>query len=253
MDQRTGTGLPASFELAWGVREQPNKGPKRGLSLDRIIATAIAVADAEGLRAVSMGRVATELGAAPMSLYRYVATKDELLTLAADAAYGPPPDVPLPGEDWRSALARWARAERDGLRARRWILQIPISGPPTTPNAVAWMDRALRCVEGTGLDAGERMGVLLLVTGFVRSNVLIESQIVEAMEAAGQPAETRLDGYGKRLAAVADRARFPALHAVIDTGVLDEESGDENEDFDFGLDRVLDGIEALIGTRSLRP
>src|SRR5215472_7517901 len=103
MNQPDGTELPAHVAAAWGVRGRPHKGPKPGLSLDRIVAAAVHVADTEGLAAVSMSRVATELGAAPMSLYRYVAAKDELLALMVDAAYGPPPAGPpparLPTED----------------------------------------------------------------------------------------------------------------------------------------------------------
>src|SRR5215469_11704523 len=83
--------LPAGLEAAWGLRGRPHKGPRPGLSLERIVAAAVRVADAEGLAAVSMSRVAAELGAAPMSLYRYVAAKGELLTLMVDAAYGPAP------------------------------------------------------------------------------------------------------------------------------------------------------------------
>ena len=90
-------GLPGTVAAAWGVRERPHKGPKPALSLARIVAAAVQVADAEGLDAVSMGRVAAELGAAPMSLYRHVAGKEELLTLMVDAAWGAPPDRPQPG------------------------------------------------------------------------------------------------------------------------------------------------------------
>src|SRR5215468_2656297 len=86
--------LPASVAAAWGVRDRPHKGPKPGLSLERIVAAAVQVADAEGLAAVSMSRVAAELGTAPMSLYRYVTAKDELLALMLDAAYGPAPTGP---------------------------------------------------------------------------------------------------------------------------------------------------------------
>src|SRR5260370_18893459 len=86
--------LPASVAGAWGVRDRPHKGPKPGLSLERIVAAAVQVADAEGLAAVSMNRVATELGTAPMSLYRYVTAKDELLALMLDAAYASPPTGP---------------------------------------------------------------------------------------------------------------------------------------------------------------
>ena len=64
--------LPASIEAAWGLRERPHRGPKPGLSLARIVEAGVQVAEAEGLAAVSMSRVAAELGAAPMSLYRYV-------------------------------------------------------------------------------------------------------------------------------------------------------------------------------------
>ena len=74
-------GIPGSIAAAWGVRERPHKGPKPALSLPRIVDAAVRVADAEGLDAVSMGRVAAELGAAPMSLYRHVSAKEELLRL----------------------------------------------------------------------------------------------------------------------------------------------------------------------------
>ena len=94
--------LPASVAAAWGVRGRPHKGPKPGLSLERIVAAAVQVADAEGLAAVSMSRVAAELGTAPMSLYRYVTAKDELLALMQDAAYGP---WPTGAPDGRRRLA----------------------------------------------------------------------------------------------------------------------------------------------------
>ena len=97
--------LPDTVAVAWGVRGRPHKGPRPGLSLERIVAAAIRLADAEGLAAVSMSRVATALGTAPMSLYRYVAAKDELLALMVDAAYGPPPSGPLPSGP--AADTRW--------------------------------------------------------------------------------------------------------------------------------------------------
>src|SRR5712671_3424045 len=80
--------LPASIEAAWGRRERPHRGPKPGLSLSRIVGAGVRIAEADGLAAVSMSRVAAEVGAAPMSLYRHVASKDELVTLMVDAVYG---------------------------------------------------------------------------------------------------------------------------------------------------------------------
>ena len=82
--------IPPSIELAWGLRDRGTRGPKRGLTLERIVAAGIEVAARDGLEAVSMAGVAEELGAGTMSLYRYVDSKDELLTLMVDTALGPP-------------------------------------------------------------------------------------------------------------------------------------------------------------------
>src|SRR5580704_16646129 len=87
-------GIPDSIAAAWGVRERPHKGPKPALSLPRIVDAAVRIADAEGLDAVSMGRVAVKLGTAPMSLYRHVSAKEELLRLMVDAAWDEFPDGP---------------------------------------------------------------------------------------------------------------------------------------------------------------
>src|SRR5215469_8552661 len=119
--------VPDSVAAAWGVRERPHKGPRPALSLSRIVDAAVRVADAEGLDAVSMGRVAAELGTATMSLYRHVSAKEELLTLMVDAAWGPvsdgpASDGPAPGEGWRAGLARWAWALRAGARRHPWVV-----------------------------------------------------------------------------------------------------------------------------------
>src|SRR5262245_35900157 len=111
MDDQIGGGLPASIAAAWGLRERPNKGPRPALSLQRIVAAAVRVAAADGLQAVSMGRVASELGVSTMSLYRYVGAKEELLALMADLTFEAPPARRGPEESWRDGLARWARTE----------------------------------------------------------------------------------------------------------------------------------------------
>ena len=96
--------IPRSLKVLWGAEAGARRGPRPALSLDRIVATAIAVADRDGLAALSMARLAQELGSAPMSLYRHVANKDELLVFMQDAAPGPPPALP-PGR--RSSPGRW--------------------------------------------------------------------------------------------------------------------------------------------------
>src|SRR3954468_9851164 len=121
-----GQGLSPGIAAAWGVKTAATKGPKPGLSLDRIVAVAVRVADAEGLDAVSMNRVAKELRTGAMSLYRYVESKQELLGLMIDAAIGEVPPTPPTG-GWRARLERWAWATVRGMRAHPWAANAPIA------------------------------------------------------------------------------------------------------------------------------
>jgi AcrR family transcriptional regulator len=246
--------IPAGVAAAWGVRERPHKGPRPGLSLDRILAAAVRVADGEGLAAVSMSRVATELGTAPMSLYRYVTAKDELLALMVDAAYGPPPSGPLPagppadGTSWRAGLSRWAWAMRAGIQRHPWVLRIPIGGLPTLPNEVAWFEEGLRCLQDTGLEENQKASGILLVSGYVRNAASIDADIEAAVRASGQTPDEWMSSYTRTLTQLADPQRFPALTRFIAAGVFDRADPPDDE-FAFGLDRVLDGLGVLINAR----
>jgi AcrR family transcriptional regulator len=244
--------LPDSIQLAWGVRERPSRGPKRGLSLERIVAAAVRVAATEGLAAVSMSRVASELGTAPMSLYRYLNAKDELLELMVDAAGGLPPAPLAEGETWRDGLARWAASFREVLRRHPWILRVPITGPPTTPNQVAWMEHGLACMRETGLAEGEKLQVILLLSGFVRSEALLAADVRGAAEGGGGGWEAALPAYGRLLNRLTDPERFPAVRALIAAGVFDEPD-DPNAEFSFGVERLLDGVGVLVRARADAP
>src|ERR1035437_8768181 len=138
-DERRG-GDSRQHRRRLGVRERPHKGPKPALSLPRIVDAAVRVADAEGLDAVPMGRVAAELGAAPMSLYRHVSAKEELLTLMVDAAWGDAPDPLEPGEGWRAGLSRWAWAMRANTKQHPWAVRIPLNSLPIMPHEVTWFE-----------------------------------------------------------------------------------------------------------------
>ena len=250
MGDDTETGLPASFEMVWGVRDRPTKGPKRGLSLEQVIDAGIHVADAEGIGGVSMGRVAKELGASAMSLYRYVASKDELLTLMIDGAFGRV-DIEVPTEGtWRDRLTWWAEVELLAYRRYPWILRIQVSAPPIMPKQLWFMEQGLRGVGGTGLTEEEKLSVILLVTSFTRSYATLSNDLTEA--AGGDPTIANLmPRYGEMIKKLTSADEFPALHAGVDAGTFDAEAEPVAPDFDFhfGLERVLDGIEALIRRR----
>jgi AcrR family transcriptional regulator len=236
--------IPASIELAWGLRDRGRRGPKPGLTLDRIVSAGIKVALTEGVGALSMARVAGELGVGTMSLYRYVAAKDELLTLMVDAALAAPPSAEGESADWRSGLTRWAVGLRDAYRRHPWSLRVPISAPPLGPNNVAWLEHALRALAGTPLSEQDKLSCILLISGFVRNDATLTADFAAAT--GGEPV---MPGYGRVLARLTDAERFPALHAAIASGALDDED-DIDAEFNFGLGRILDGIEALIRERA---
>jgi AcrR family transcriptional regulator len=248
MEQDSNGGVPASIAAAWGVRERPTRGPRRGLSLEKIVAAAVKVAGSDGIGAVSMSRVAADLGASTMALYRYVGAKEELLALMMDAPLGPPPQ-PAEGDDWRTGLTRWAHTERKILLANPWIVHIPISAQPVTPNQMAWLDAALRCLVGTRLRPAEKMSVVLLVSGFVWREAMLTSDMIAAAKANDALARVPNSAYDSFLVSVIDEVRFPALSALIAEGVQDQ-PWDVDGEFTFGLTRVLDGIEALVRTRA---
>ncbi len=239
--------LPAAVAAAWGVRAHPGKGPKPGLSLERIVAAAVKIASRDGLGAVSMSRVAAELGASTMSLYRYVNAKDELVKLMIDAAWGPPPEGE-PGTGWRDALSRWAWGMRTALRRQPWTARVPISGLPVMPNEVAWFEQALADLADSGLAEAEKASVIMLISGYVRTLATLEADLEAAVRAAGVAPDEWMAAYPRMLTALADPGRYPALTKFIAAGVFDR-ADDPDDEFIFGLERILDGIEVLVSSR----
>ena len=238
--------LPAGTAAAWGLRERPAKGPKPALSLERIVAAAVDLAVAEGIDAVSMNRVAAELGSSAMSLYRYVASKDELLALMIDAALGDTPRASPAAAGWRAGLERWAWIYHDALRRHPWVLRVPIGGPPVMPNQVRWLDDGLAALRDTGLTEPEKLSVILLVSGYVRNEATLAADVAAAAERGGGEL---MPAWGRVLQRLTDAERFPALHAALQSEAFarDDEPDDE---FVFGLERVLDGVEALVRRRA---
>ncbi|MFE9335405.1 TetR/AcrR family transcriptional regulator [Streptomyces sp. NPDC007063] len=270
-EQQSPTGLPAGVAAAWGLEERPGRGPARGLDARRIVAAAIAVADAEGLGALSMNRVAAEIGVSTMALYRHVAGKEDLLILMEDEAIGVPVPGPPAEDGWRAGMEHWARAYHAVLQRHRWIVRIPIGTPPLSPHGVEWMEQALACLRETGLDAEQKLGVLITLSGYTRSNVALMADIAEASRRDGpgwQDAERR---YWQLLRQLTGTGRFPAIREMLDSGEVREDSEDagagaegaadgaeyvgnsaDTGGFTFGLTAILDGVEALIAARAER-
>ncbi|MGW7071552.1 TetR/AcrR family transcriptional regulator [Streptomyces sp. NPDC054855] len=248
--QDQGTGLSASLETAWGLRERPSKGPKPGLTLERIVDAGIAVAAAEGIGAVTMGRVAKALGVSTMSLYRYVSARDELYVLMQDAATGAPPEMPAGITGWRARLEWWARAQREVFRRNLWLVRIPVTSPPASPHSLEWMEQGLAALDDSGIDEGWKLSVLMLVGGFVRNEVALMADLDAAMRAGGRDPDEAMRRYARTVDALtsATPERFPALRRTLAAGVLDVADAEDTE-FEFGIERVLDGVAVLVGDR----
>lgn len=241
--------VPRSLVAAWGKDERPGRGPKPALTLERIVAAGVAVADREGLDAVSMSRVAKELGASTMALYRYVDAKDELLQLMVDAVYGPPPSPAGDGEPIRAALGRWAWAELAVCRAHPWVLRVPLNGPPITPNAVRWFESGLESLRDTRLSENEKMESVLLLSVYVRGIETVMREVREAFLHAAGTDEEAMAGYEQSLVHLIDGQDFPALQRAIASGVIGAED-EPDEEFTFGLERILDGIDSYVSRRA---
>jgi AcrR family transcriptional regulator len=244
--------LPESVSTAWGLKAGSPRPRKHGLSLSRIVEAGIRVAASDGLAAVSMSRVASELGAATMSLYRHLSAKDELLAHMVDAAFADAPPAVEPGNTWRAGLSHWAASYLAVLRRHPWLVRVPISGPPLMPHQVLWFERGVACLRETRLAEAEKPSVLLLVNGFVRNQATLEADLMLAARTSGIAPEQVGASYSDLLARLTDAARFPAIHALLAARVFVGEGAIE-DDFQFGLDRILDGIDVLIRTRAADP
>ena len=247
--------LPAGLDLLWGRRGQGKRGPRPGLSADAIVDAAIRLADAEGLEGVSMARVAAELGFTTMSLYRYVTSKEELLQLmwngSADGAEG----LVLEGDGWRARLRMWAIVQRDMIDLHPWITQMPMAAPPMAPNSMIFVEHGLAAMDGTPLADGDKLRFI----GLISSYTLNEARMAnDALRAARDAAAAAGDGaepappwtYDALLRELADEATYPRLHRIAWTRPRDGGSGgppSEREEFLFGIDLILDGIQAYMG------
>ncbi|WP_227980054.1 TetR/AcrR family transcriptional regulator [Nocardia spumae] len=230
---------PTALELLWGAPQRPRRGPKPSLSLERIVAEAITLADSDGLSAVSMQRLAERLGCAKMALYRYVPGKAELTALMLDTALGgPPQSTTAAPEPWRAALRTWASTIDERYRAHPWTIELTAGSRPLGPNELAWMEAALAPLAGTGLTGAERLDTVVLVNGHVRS-------LVQQTSAAGS--QRTEDQMAREVAAIlADHAeRFPEVVAAF----ADSGPDGRNAALEYGIERILDGVSVLIAQR----
>jgi AcrR family transcriptional regulator len=234
--------LPPALQTLWGRRAAGARGPRAELDVDRIVRAAVAVANAEGLEAVSMARVAKELGFSTMSLYRHVSNKDELYQLMWNASAFELTEWEPEGETWREQLISWAVIQRSVIERNIWVTQLPMSSPPLAPQSLAWLEHGLRVLEQ--VDAPDFTKIRLL--GLISQHALIDARMLyderRARDAA-QEAGFETD-FMVLVRELADPETYPILTRVVTQGPGDGPPPDEAAEFLFDIGLILDGFEA---------
>ncbi|WP_406637296.1 TetR/AcrR family transcriptional regulator [Amycolatopsis sp. WGS_07] len=239
-----------TLDLLWrdraGAPEPPPRGRRPTLTVERIIVAAIAVADAEGLVATSMHRVAKELGAGTMTLYTYVPGKTELIDLMVDTVLLernlPGPGEPRP-EDWRAQVRVYADRTRDIYRRHPWLRERSRVRPALGPGQLAGQEYLLSIMDSLGLPAREVAAAASAVAGYVDANAAVEAESVHLEQTTGQSNDA---WWGQRSSfwyTHFDVESHPAMNRTWLAGGFDSPTAKQaSEASEFGLDRLLDGI-----------
>lgn len=236
------TPLPRYLQLLWGREPEGRRGPKPGRSIEEIGAAANAIADRQGLGAVSMKCVAEAVGFTTMSLYRYVDSKEELQAVMLDIAYGPPA-LDYVGMDWRTRISLWAKQIADLRMAHPWTVELTWGAPPLTPNAIAWMEAGLEAFADTPLSSQQRLSAMLAIDVWSQSHVRQSTQ----MGLVGPPEpDSAQANYLAIISQLIDPERFPNLAGAAPEALDDDDEDFYAEEFDRGLSLFLDGIDAMI-------
>ena len=242
---------PERLDLVWGRSPARRRGPKPSLSVDQIARAAIELADATGLEAVSMKRLAEVLNVGTMTLYTYVPDKATLLQLMPNSVIAEvaAPDAP---EDWRDHLRQSAEALLELYLGHPWMMQINIEGPPVTPSQVRFLESLLQALQCTGLSRRESLDVAMSLSYFVLGAAKLTTGILQADRESSLSVEEVQANHADVFGRLLDPTEFPLVLEAITASSIEAPSPDiwDYLGFRFGLDRLIDGIAAYIDARS---
>jgi AcrR family transcriptional regulator len=238
--------LPPALETLWGRRTAGSRGPRAELDVDRIVAAAIDIANADGLEGVSMARVATALGFTTMSLYRHVANKDVLLQLMWNASARGIGDLELEGTTWRERIRSWALVQRRTIAQNPWIVQLPMSVPPLSPDSLAWVELGLAALADVEVADAAKLRLI----GLISQHALIDARMgFDEKRGREQAEELGVEtDYAVLVRELADPAVYPNLTRIVlqERPASSDPEADREAEFDFDLTLMLDGFEALL-------
>lgn len=244
---RIDPALRRRSELLWEDRSRATRGPKASVTPDEVVHAAMQIADQEGLSALTMQAVSASLGLTTMAVYRYFPSKEALYDAIVDAGMGQPPKPQEPRGNWRAELTEWAHAKRRMLISRPWLAELPFVAAPHGPNWLSWLEAVVDSLSMTNLTGEEKGQMLSILDGYTRGASDTAISLARA-HTAGISEQEWAAAVGADLGRSIGDPRFPAFAAML-TGPTDPHNRTMEESFDFGLQRILDGIEIYIDRR----
>ena len=229
--------------VIWARLSGQGRGPVRTLDHRAITTAAIALADEEGIDAVSMRKVAARMDHSPMALYRHVGSKDDLTELMYDAVLGEVDLAGLPSGDWRSDVAQLAREMRRLHHAHPWVARFG-HRPTLGPNALRFLETGLACVDGLGLDIDGMLDLLSTTLQFTRGFVAEELGEAEAQRRSGLDFAGYQRHTGPFIMQLLQDDRLPHVRRLI---LEAEDLPDPDVVFERRLAMILDGLAAGVG------
>jgi AcrR family transcriptional regulator len=229
-------------DVIWDRPERAAKGPAPSRSRRQIAAVAVTLADAEGIEAVSMRKVAAALEVGTTSLYGYVDSKDELYDLMVDwveAEDGPPPP---PSGDSRADLTRLAHRIRGSILRHPWMAGVTAGRPNFGPNSLAWVEFGLAAMDGLGLTLDEMLIASDVLQAFIRGFALRELAEQQALRRTGLTADEWGRTLGPYLKSVEKSGRYPWFTRIVQDARVPHAENRQELVFTTGLGRILDSL-----------
>ncbi|MFF6886852.1 TetR/AcrR family transcriptional regulator [Streptomyces sp. NPDC012421] len=234
-------GRAAEPEVIWTRPERAGRGPKPAFSRQDVVAAAVRIADADGIDALSMRRVAADLGCGTMSLYNYVPRKEDLYELMVDAVSAEYVLPERPSGDWRADMTDLAHQTRAIMHRHPWLSRVMTTAYGFSPHALRYLEWCLGCLEPLDVPGGLKMQLIAMVNGTVMATVRNEQAIAERARGLPWSEEEEQAVRGAYLAGQVAGGRYPHLAALLAESAA---PADADEIFAMTIARLLDSFSA---------
>lgn len=240
----------AEYVSIWMRPERPARGPRPAYSRAQITGAALRIADAEGLEAATMRRIAAETGAGTMSLYRYVPRRDDLIELMADRLMGEIDVAGLPSGDWRADLTRYAEGLRAMWLRHPWIATVHRSLLSFGPNQLLLIEGVMGALDGH-VSIDENLGLMAILNGYIEGAVRAEVSWAEEIRRSGLSEPEWLARSYSYVQQLLKSGEYPIFTKIAMEARQPHLSRDYQ--FRYGLERVLDCIAAALPSTAGTP